>query len=122
MFKRIKKWITIDHCVDLAVDVALIIWEVVSSPILIIMRLARHFIGEWITDKIKAGVRRIAHWFERKREQRLAKGHGIFRTYWLLILLSPFIIIGLTFAISATAGVVEVTTWFLDELELIFFS
>ena len=72
--------------------------------------------------KIKACVRWIAHWFERKREQRLAKGHGIFRTYWLLILLSPFIIIGLTFAISATAGVLEVTTWFLDELEMIFFS
>jgi len=57
MWNRIKKWFTIDHVVDLLVDIALIIYEVISSPILIVMRLLRHFVGEWFTGKIKAGVR-----------------------------------------------------------------
>ena len=93
MFKRLKKWFTIDHCVDLAVDIFLIIWDVISSPILIVMRILRHFIGEWIVDSIKAVIRWIAHWFERKRAYRLKHGHGILRTYWLQIILSPFVVI-----------------------------
>ena len=93
MFKRLKKWCTIDHCVDLAVDIFLIIWDVISSPILIVMRILRHFIGEWIVDSIKAVIRWIAHWFERKRAYRLKHGHGILRTYWLQIILSPFVAI-----------------------------
>ena len=95
MFKRLKKWFTIDHCVDLAVDIFLIIWDVISSPILIVMRILRHFIGEWIVDSIKAVIRWIAHWFERKRAYRLKHGHGILRTYWLQIILSPFVAIAL---------------------------
>ena len=82
--ERIKKWCTIDHIVDLSVDIFLMIWDVITSPVLIVVRVIRHFIGEWFTDKIKAGVRWIAHWFERKRAwNRLG-----WRTYWLLILLS----------------------------------
>ena len=95
MFKRLKKWFTIDHCVDLAVDIFLIIWDVISSPILIVMRILRHFIGEWIVDSIKAVIRWIAHWVERKRAYRLKHGHGILRTYWLQIILSPFVAIAL---------------------------
>ena len=117
--KRIKKWFTIDNCVDLAVDISLIIWDVISSPVLIVMRILRHFIGEWFTDKIKAGVRWIAHWFERKREYRLANNHSFFRTYWWLILLSPIIIIGLIVTIAVTTGLIEITTWLFNELESI---
>ena len=105
MLKRIRKWITIDNCVDLAVDVILIIWEVVTSPVLIVMRLIRHFIGEWFTEKIKACIRWIAHWFARKREARLEKGHGIFRTYWYLILPSPFVIIATWLLIMIGVGI-----------------
>jgi len=103
--QRIKKWCTIDHVVDLSVDVFLLIWDVITSPILIVMRVLRHFVGEWFTDKIKAGVRCIAHWFERKRAYRLEKGHGIFRTYWYLILPSPFIIIAIWMIIMISIGV-----------------
>lgn len=105
MFKRIKKWITIDNCVDLAVDVILIIWEVVTSPVLIVMRLIRHFIGEWFTEKIKACVRWIVHWFAHKRAVRLEKGRGIFRTYWYLILPSPFIIIAIWMITMISIGI-----------------
>ena len=105
--QRIKKWCTIDHIVDLSVDIFLLIWDVISSPILIVMRVIRHFVGEWFTDKIKAGVRWIAHWFERKRAQRLKYGHGLFRTYWFLILPSPFILIALILALAIFAGLTE---------------
>jgi len=91
--QRIKKWCTIDHVVDLSVDIFLIIWDVITSPVLIVMRVLRHFVGEWFTDKIKAGVRWIAHWFERKRAWRKEHGYGIFRTYWFLILPSPVIVL-----------------------------
>ena len=105
LVQKIKKWITIDHCVDLVVDIVLIIWEVISSPILIAMRLIRHFIGEWFTEKIKTCVRWIVHWFAHKRAIRLEKGHGIFRTYWYLILPSPFIIIAIWMITMISIGI-----------------
>lgn len=122
MWKRLKKWFTIDHCVDLAVDIALMIWDVITSPVLIVVRILRHFIGEWFTDKIKAGVRWIAHWFERKRAYRLEHGIGIFRTYWWLIILSPFVLTGVILGIAVLAGFATVIDWFVEELELAFDS
>ena len=120
MWQRFKKWWTIDHVVDLAVDIALMIWDVISSPVLIVVRILRHFIGEWFTDKIKAGVRWVAHWFERKRAYRLEHGHGIFRTYWWLIILSPFVIVGVILGIAVLAGFATVIDWFFEELEIEF--
>ena len=118
--QRIKKWFTIDHVVDLSVDIFLIIWDVITSPVLIVMRVLRHFVGEWFTDKIKAGVRWVAHWFERKRAYRLEHGHGIFRTYWWLIILSPFVIVGVILGIAVLAGFATVIDWFFEELEIEF--
>lgn len=91
--QRIRKWCTIDHVVDLAVDIMLMIWDVITNPVLIIMRILRHFIGEWVVNGIKGFFRWIAHWFERKREWRKERGYGIFRTYWFLILPSPVIVL-----------------------------
>jgi hypothetical protein len=107
MFKRLKKWFTIDHCVDLAVDVLLMIWDVITNPVLIVVRIIRHFIGEWLTDRIKGFFRWIAHWFERKREYRLEHGHGILRTYWFLILPSPFMLLLLMMLLGISIGIVE---------------
>ena len=121
MWNRIKKWFTIDHVVDLLVDIALIIYEVISSPILIVMLLLRHFVGEWFTGKIKAGVRWVAHWFERKRAYRLEHGIGIFRTYWWLILLSPIIITASVFGFMILAGVADIVSWIWEEIEYDFF-
>jgi hypothetical protein len=91
--QRIKKWFTIDHVVDLCVDIMLMIWDVITNPVLIVVRIIRHFIGEWLTDCIKGFFRWIAHWIERKRAYRLEHGYGILRTYWLQIILSPFVAI-----------------------------
>ena len=116
MWKRIKKWCTIDHIVDLSVDLFLIIWDVITSPVLIVMRILRHFIGEWFIDKIKAGVRWIAHWFERKRAYRLEHGIGIFRTYWWLILLSPIILVATLITVAVTIFSMELSGAIFDEL------
>lgn len=114
--QRIRKWCTIDHIVDLSVDLFLIIWDVITSPVLIVMRILRHFIGEWFIDKIKAGVRWIAHWFERKRAYRLEHGIGIFRTYWWLILLSPIILVGILITVAVTIFSMELSGAIFDEL------
>ena len=70
----------------------------------------------WFTDKIKAGVRWIAHWFERKRAYRLEHGHGIWRTYWVLILLSPIILIGILVTVAVTIFSMELSGAIFDEL------
>ena len=114
--QRIRKWCTIDHVVDLSVDLFLIIWDVITSPVLIVMRILRHFIGEWFVDKIKAGVRWIAHWFERKRAYRLEHGIGIFRTYWWLILLSPIILVGILITVAVTIFSMELSGAIFDEV------
>ena len=115
--QQIKKWCTIDHVVDLSVDVFLLIWDVITSPILIVMRVLRHFVGEWFTDKIKAGVRWIAHWFERKREFRLKHGRGLFRTYWFLILPSPFILLAFILALAIFSGLTEGLDIAMEEMD-----
>ena len=117
MFKRIKKWFTIDHVVDLCVDLFLILYDVITSPILIVMRVLRHFVGTWFTDKIKAGVRWIAHWFEHKRAYRLEHGHGIWRTYWRLILLSPMLIFLIGTLILFLVTGIEIVGFILDLTE-----
>ena len=67
-WQRFKDWWTIDHVVDLCVDALLLIWEVVTSPILIVVRVIRHFIGDWFTGGLKAIIKSILSWFKRKRE------------------------------------------------------
>ena len=98
---------TIDHVVDLCVDALLLLWEVISSPILILVRTIRYFIGDWFTGGLKRIARAIVHWFARKRKYRKEHGHGIFRTYWWLILLSPFILFVLIIFFAIISGVAQ---------------
>ena len=85
-WQKFKDWWTIDHVVDLLVDAALLFYDVIASPVLIIVRTVRYFIGEWVVDKIKTCIKGIIHYFQRKRAYRLEHGHGLFRTYWFLFL------------------------------------
>lgn len=89
---RFAQWITLDRATDLTVDIFLIIFDVLTHPILIVVRIFRWFMNLWFVDRLKRMARWCAHWFERKRAYRLAHGHGIIRTYWWLILLSPVIL------------------------------
>ena len=115
-WQRFKEWWTIDHVVDSVVDIALLLFDVITSPILITIRIIRHFIGDWVVVGIKRFVKAIAYWFAKKRAYRLEHGHGIFRTYWWLILLSPFILL---FLILWTAVMVGIAEDFNTILELI---
>ena len=93
MWQRFRKWLNIDHIVDLAVDLFLILFDVLSSPILIVMRVVRWIINKFFIDYIKAGVRSVVHWFQKHSKRRQELGYGFFRYWWWLILLSPAIII-----------------------------
>ena len=104
--ERWRKACTADNIVDLSVDCFLLFFEVLSSPILIVMRAVRWFINKFLVDKLKSVVKRIVHWFIDNRVKRLAKGQNIFRYYWWLWLLSPIILIVLVFSIALIYGFV----------------
>jgi len=106
-WQRFKEWWTIDHVVDLCVDALLMLWDVITSPVLIVVRLIRHFFGEWIIGSIKAVIKSIVGWFARKRKIRLEHGHGILRTYWWLILLSPIILFFLFIFLAMITGIAQ---------------
>ena len=66
MFKRFRKWLNIDHVVDMAVDLFLILFDVLTSPILIVVRLARWIIGKYLLDGLKNKIKRLIHWTKGK--------------------------------------------------------
>ena len=120
MWKRFKKWATIDHCVDLLVDILLMIWDVISSPILIVMRIVRWLISDWLTATLKKWARWIAHWLEHKAELRKERGISFIKAYWWLFVIAPFVFLILLFAGAIFFGLAEVAIWVLDEIETIF--
>ena len=93
--ERWRKACTADNMVDLSVDIFLIVFDVLSSPILIVMRLIRWVINKFFVTRIKNFIKRIVHWFMDNRVKRLARGQNIFRYYWWLWLLSPVILVTL---------------------------
>ena len=95
---------TADNIVDFSVDMFLIFFDVLSSPILIVMRLIRWVINKFFVTRIKNFIKRIVHWFMDHRVKRLAKGQNIFRYYWLLWLLSPVILITLMLGFALLFG------------------
>ena len=66
MWQRFRKWLNIDHIVDLAVDLFLILFDVLSSPILIVMRLLRWTVGKFMLDGLKGKIKRLLHWTKGK--------------------------------------------------------
>jgi hypothetical protein len=104
--ERWRKACTADNIVDLSVDCFLLFFEVLSSPILIVMRAVRWVINKFFVDRLKNIVKRIVHWFMDNRVKRLAKGQNIFRYYWWLWLLSPIILLSLMLVISLIYGLV----------------
>ncbi len=104
--ERWRKACTADNIVDLSVDCFLLFFEVLSSPILIVMRAVRWFINKFLVDKLKNVVKRIVHWFMDNRVKRLAKGQNVLRYYWWLWLLSPIILVTLILGIAMIYGMV----------------
>lgn len=80
------KW-TVDHTVDVVVDVTLLLIDVIMSPVLIVVRLVRYVIGDWIVDKIKSCIKIAVHWWE-KRSKTVRRLLAI-----LFFILLPFVLI-----------------------------
>jgi len=60
--QRWKKACTTDNIIDFSVDVGLIAFDVLSSPILIVVRIFRWTMNKWINGYIK----RFLKWFVHK--------------------------------------------------------
>ena len=102
--ERWRKAMTADNMVDLSVDIFLIVFDVLSSPILIVMRVVRWILAKFVNEHVKSFIKRIVHWFLDNRKIRLERGQNIFRYYWWLWLLSPFIVFALWMLIAVTIG------------------
>ena len=98
---------TADNIVDLSVDIFLIVFDVLSSPILIVMRVVRWILAKFVNQHVKTFIKRIVHWFLDHRKIRLQRGQNIFRYYWYLWLLSPVIMLGLSLFFGITFGILE---------------
>ena len=55
--KRFKKAMNTDNALDLVVDMSLILFDVLSAPILIVMRVVRYFFNRFIKDYVKRGIK-----------------------------------------------------------------
>jgi hypothetical protein len=64
--KRFRNWFNIDNVVDASVDLFLILFDVLSSPILIVMRLVRYIIGTYLLGGVKNKIKKVGHWVEDK--------------------------------------------------------
>tara|TARA_B110000495_G_scaffold197402_1_gene207606 strand:- start:484 stop:789 length:306 start_codon:yes stop_codon:yes gene_type:complete len=66
MWQRFCKWWTIDHVVDLVMDLILLFWEVITSPVLIVMRLIRWTLGKYVIEGLKNKIKKLIHWLKTK--------------------------------------------------------
>ena len=62
-YKQFKEWNTVDHWIDLIVDIGLIAFDVIASPILILVRFFRYFMNKWVNGYIKTFLKWIVHKF-----------------------------------------------------------
>ena len=69
--RGIKKHFNLDNIVDTGVDVSLVVFDVLSSPILIVMRVVRWFLNEFVLGHIKKFIKFIVRIF-----MKLGKKNG----------------------------------------------
>ena len=59
MKERLKRIITSDNIIDMSVDILLIIFDVLASPILIVVRIARYGFNKFIRGYVIRGIKWI---------------------------------------------------------------
>ena len=102
--ERIRNWFNVDNIIDASVDLFLILFDVLSSPILIVMRLARFVIGNYLLSGVKNKIKRIAHWVEGK--------HIIIKIIvWILIICVGIIILTLMWLFGQAFAEVIMELW-----------
>ena len=57
--ERLKKITTSDNIIDMSVDILLIIFDVLASPILIVVRIARYGFNKFIRGYVIQGIKWI---------------------------------------------------------------
>ena len=57
MKERLKRIITSDNIIDMSVDILLIIFDVLASPILIVVRILRYGFNKFIRGYVIRGIR-----------------------------------------------------------------
>ena len=104
MKERLRKWFNVDNIIDASVDLFLILFDVLSSPILIVMRLARFVIGNYLLGGVKNKIKRVAHWVEDK--------HIIVKIIvWLLIVCVGIIILTLMWLFGQAFAAAVMELW-----------
>ena len=102
--ERIRNWFNIDNIIDASVDLFLILFDVLSSPILIVMRLACWVIGEYLLGGVKNKIKKVAHWTEGK--------HIIIKILiWLLIICVGVIILTFMWLFGTAFGEFVMEEW-----------
>ena len=66
--RGIKRYFNLDNMVDTGVDIALVVFDVLSSPILIVMRVVRWFLNEFLLGHIKRFIKFILRLFIRTKK------------------------------------------------------
>lgn len=102
--ERIRNWFNVDNIIDASVDLFLILFDVLSSPILIVMRLARFVIGNYLLGGVKNKIKRVAHWVEDK--------HIVIKIIvWLLIICVGVVILTLMWLFGTAFAEVVMELW-----------
>ena len=57
--ERLKKIATSDNIIDMSVDILLIIFDVLASPILVVVRIARYGFNKFIRGYVIRGIKWI---------------------------------------------------------------
>lgn len=102
--ERARKWFNVDNLIDATVDLFLILFDVLASPILIVMRLTRYFIGKYMLGGVKNKIKKIAHWTEDK--------HIIIKILvWILLICGGITILTLMWLFGTAFGEFIMEEW-----------
>ena len=58
---RINKAVNADNILDVIVDMSLILFDVLSSPILMVMRVFRYFFNKFVRGYFKRGIKWVVN-------------------------------------------------------------
>jgi len=53
MAKNLSKYLNLENVVDITVDCLLVIFDTISAPILIPLRIGKHFLKKWLEELVK---------------------------------------------------------------------
>ena len=58
---RYNKLCTTDNIIDLSVDAFILLADILTSPILIVVRVLKHLINIYLIDRVKSAIKWFVH-------------------------------------------------------------